>query len=142
MAVTASPAFVQSPKVTVQNFVEGTDAAATKKTIYTGTTNGSKVVAISAASDADETHLVSVYITRSAVDYYLCAGTIVATGAGTATGIPPLDLLFLCPSLPVDNDGQRYLFLNTGDTLRATFATAFTGSSGHRIDITVVAGDF
>lgn len=141
MAVTATPVCVQTPKNTLMNFVEGTDAAGTFKTIYTAGADGSKVTGINAATDADETHLLSLIITRSAVDYLLGAIDMPVT-SGTADTIPPVNALAAMSGLPVDNDGQAYLFLESGDTLRATFATAFTGASGHRIDVSVIGGDF
>lgn len=145
MAVTPTAVFVQTPKVAPQNFVQGTDAAGTLKTLFTAGSDGSKVVAVLAATDdGSATHVITLYLTRSAVDYYLGAYTL-PVSAGTSGAAANVDLLAGGPSnliigLPRDNDGQKYLFLQSGDTLRATFATALT--AGKRIDILTIAGNF
>lgn len=145
MAVTPTAVFVQTPKVTPQNFVQGTDAAGTLKTLFTAGSDGSKIVAVVAATDdGSATHVITLYLTRSAVDYYLGAYTL-PVSAGTSGAAANVDLLAGGPSnliigLPRDNDGQKYLFLQSGDTLRATFATALT--AGKRIDVLTIAGNF
>lgn len=145
MAVTATAVFVQTPRVTPQNFVQGTDVAGTLKTLFTAGSDGSKVVAVLAATDdGSATHVITLYLTRSSVDYYLGAYTL-PVSSGTSGAAANVDLLAGGPSnliigLPRDNDGQKYLFLQSGDTLRATFATALT--AGKRIDILTVAGNF
>lgn len=145
MAVTATPVFVQTPKITPQNFVQGTDSAGTYKTIYTAGANGSKITAIMVATDdGSATHVLSLALTRSATDYLFGAYTL-PVSSGTDGSTAGIDLLrggpnTLIPGLPVDNDGQRYLFLESGDTLRLTFATALTASK--RINVVTVGADF
>jgi hypothetical protein len=58
---------------------------------------------------------------------------------------PAIDLLnggpaALLQGLPVDSDGQKYLFLVSGDTLALTFATALTAAKN--IYCVAVSGDF
>jgi hypothetical protein len=140
MAVTATPVFVQTPKVTPQNYVQGTDVAGTYKTIYTAGANGSKVASISIATDdTTAAHLITFIITRSAVDYVLGIANVTTAGEGTQSSTVAVDGM-AGMILPVDNDGQKYLFLVSGDTLRATFATALTAAK--RIDITAIGADF
>lgn len=146
MALTPnSQILTQTPKITPQNFVQGTDVAATLKTLYTAGANGSKVTAVLAATDdGSATHVLTLYLTRSAVDYYMGAYTI-PVSSGTSGAAANIDFLNGGPAnlilgLPVDNDGQKYLFLVSGDTLRATFATALT--SGKRIDMLAIGADF
>lgn len=145
MAVTATPAFIQTPKVTPQNFVQGTDTAGTYKTLFTAGSNGSKVVAVVASTDdGSATHVLTLAVVRSAVTYVLGAYTI-PVSSGTSGAIANVNLLAGGPSslitgLPVDNDGQRYIFLESGDTLTATFATALTSSK--RIDMITIGADF
>jgi hypothetical protein len=146
MAVTPNNIITpQTPKITPQNFVQGTDSALTLKTLYTGGTNGSKVVAVLAATDdGSATHVLTLYITRSAVDYYVGAYTI-PVSSGTSGAIANVNLLnggplSLIVGLPTDNDGQKYIFLESGDTLRGTFATALTAAK--RIDILTIGANF
>jgi len=145
MAVTATPVFLQAPTITPQNFVQGTDSAGTYKTIYTAGSNGSKITGILVATDdGSATHVLTLVVTRSATDYYLGAYTL-PVSSGTSGSVANVDMLSGGPSnlilgLPVDNDGQRYLHLKSGDTLRMTFATALT--TGKRIDVLTIGGDF
>lgn len=145
MAVTATPVFVQTPKITPQRFVQGTDAAGTYKTIHTAGSNGSKIVGINVATDdGSATHVLTLVLTRSAVDYVIGAYTL-PVSSGTDGAAASVDLLrggpsSLIPGLPTDSDGQRYLFLESGDTLRMTFATALT--SGKTIYAQTIGADF
>lgn len=146
MAVTPNSAVTpQTPKITPQNFVQGTDSAGTFKTIYTAGANGSKITGINVTTDdGSATHVLTLSLTRSATNYALTAYTL-PVNSGTDGSTSAIDLLAggpngLLPGLPVDNDGQRYLFLESGDTLRMTFATALTASK--RIDVAVIGADF
>lgn len=146
MAVTANSLVTpQTPKITPQNFVQGTDAAGTYKTLYTAGSNGSKIVAINVTTDdGSASHVLTLALTRSATDYTIGAYTLPVNsgsdgstaGVNMMTGGPNT----LINALPTDNDGQRYLFLESGDTLRMTFATALTASK--RINVVVVGADF
>lgn len=145
MAVTATPIFLQTPKVTPQNFVQGTDAAGTYKTLYTAGANGSKVVAVMVSTDdGSASHLLTLALTRSATDYTIGTYTLPVNsgGDGSTAGV---DMLrggpnTLIKGLPQDNDGQSYLLLESGDTLRLTFATALTASK--RINVITIGADF
>lgn len=145
MAVTATPVFVQTAKITPQNFVQGTDTAGTYKTLYTSGADGSKIVSVVATTDdTTATHVMTLAITRSAVNYVLGACTI-PLGSGTNGTTANIDFLAggssaLIAGLAVDNDGQKYIYLQSGDTLTATFATALTASK--RIDVISTAGNF
>lgn len=145
MAVTATSVFVQTPKITPQNFVQGTDAAGTLKTLYTAGADGSKVTAINITTDdGTVTHLLTLSLTRSAVDYTIGAYTI-PLSAGNDGSTPSVNMLAGGPqgmitSLPTDNDGQKYLFLESGDTLRLTFATALTAAK--RINVQTIGANF
>lgn len=146
MAVTANSLVTpQTPKITPQNFVQGTDAAGTYKTIYTAGSNGSKIVGINVTTDdGSATHVLTLALTRSATDYTIGAYTL-PVSAGSDGSTAGVNLLLggpntLINALPSDNDGQRYLFLESGDTLRLTFATALT--SAKRINVVTIGADF
>jgi hypothetical protein len=87
---------------------------------------------------------LTLVLTRSATNYVLGAYTL-PVSSGTDGSASAVDLLAGGPSnlikaLPNDNDGQKYLFLESGDTLRMTFATSLTASK--RIDVLTIGADF
>jgi hypothetical protein len=145
MAVTATPVFIQTPKITPQSFVQGTDAAGAYKTLFTAGANGSKVVSIMVnTTDNTATHLLVLVLQRGGVNYTLIYYTLPVNvgGDGATAGI---DLLAGGPAnlfvgLPVDNDGQRYLFLESGDSLQLLYNTALT--AGKSIYVTTVGAHF
>lgn len=146
MAVTPNSIVTpQTPKITPQNFVQGTDAAGTYKTIHTAGSNGSKVTGINVVTDdGSASHVLTLALTRSAVNYGIGSYTL-PVNSGTDGSTAGVNLLAGGPSslvagLPIDNDGQAYLYLESGDTLRMTFATALT--SAKRIDVVTIASDF
>lgn len=145
MAVTATPALPQAINNTVTSFIQGTDAAGTFKTIFTAGSNGSKVVAVLVnTTDGTATHVLTLQVKRSSTGYPLINYTlpINSGGDGSTASVDmfaggPAGLLL---GLPVDNDGQKYLLLKSGDTLELTFATALT--SGKNIYVHVIGADF
>lgn len=145
MAVTPTPVFPQTPKVTPQNFVQGTDSAGTYKTLHTAGSNGSKVTGINVTTDdGSATHVLTLALTRSATNYVIGAYTL-PVNSGTDGSTVGVNMLAggpagLIPGLPLDSDGQPYLLMESGDTLRLTFATALT--AGKRIDVVTIASDF
>jgi hypothetical protein len=122
----------QNPSRGVVQFKQGTDAAGTYKTLYTGGANGSICFGLWATnSEAATPHLLTVQVVNSTVLYGGTAVTLPA-GAGFATGIPPVPISSAgnWPGLAVDQNGNAYVTLINGDTLQATFASAFvTGSA-------------
>lgn len=145
MAVTPTPVFVQTPKITPQSFVQGTDAAGTYKTIFTAGANGSKITAVLAnTTDGTASHVLTLRLNRSATGYTLINVTlpINAGGDGATASIDVLagGSASLLAGLPVDNDGQKYIFLESGDTLEMTFATALT--TGKNIYVVAVGANF
>jgi hypothetical protein len=138
MAVTATPVFVQNPKVTPVAFVNAT--ASTKQTIVSAGANGTKVLAMFATSTETATaRTFNIWLTRSGTSYLLITYTV-PINSGFDGVAAPLNMFSNWPSLPVDNDGQRYLFLESGDTLQASCTTSIT--AGKEIDITAVFGNF
>lgn len=142
MAVTATPTFVQTPKLGVVQIVNAD--ASNSKTIITAGANGSKVVSVVVASDDTSARILQLSVTRSATVYIIGSYSVPAA-SGTDGTTAAVDLLkggpsTLIPGLPVDNSGQRYLFLQSGDTLTVKSTTTVT--SGKTIHLTSVYGDF
>lgn len=143
-AVTAnSIVTAQTPNRGIVQFLQGTDAAGTYKTLYTAGANaGSKCTAVwETNNDGTATHLVTLEVVNGGVKY---GGVAMATviNDGYATGVPAKNLMASTnwPGLPLDSDGNPFVFLAVGDTLQATYATALTTSD--KINLEAVCVDF
>lgn len=140
MAVSHQAVFAQTPKITPASLLNA-DSANTKKTIHTAGSNGSKVVAVTASSTDTSARIAQLWLTRSATSYLLGSVNIPA-GSGTDGVVAAVNLLLstLIPGLPIDNDGQRYLHLESGDTFQVSCTTQVT--SAKEVDFLCVAADF
>jgi hypothetical protein len=140
----------QTPNRGVVQFLQGTDSAGTYKTLYTGGTNGSKCFGLwETNNDASATHLVTVQISSSTSAHCSpgtsCYGGVAVTTAsndGFANAVPAKNLMSSTnwPGLPVDGNSNPFLYLKSGDTLEATFATSLTSSDW--INLTALCVDF
>lgn len=120
----------QTPNRGIVQFLQGTDSAGTYKTLYTAGSNGSRCYAMwMTNNDASATHVVTVQIVNSAVKY---GGTALLSvqSAGFTNGTPAQSLITptIWPGLPLDQYGNPYIQLVSGDTIQATFATALTST--------------
>jgi hypothetical protein len=107
----------QTPKLAALEILPADVNAA--KVLYSGGANGSKVVAVTIASFVSTTVTMRLGLTgRPSFFYYLSNFTIVS-GAGINPIIAPVDAFspLRMPGLPVDSDGQHYMFLESGDGL-------------------------
>jgi hypothetical protein len=132
----------QTPNRGIVQFLQGTDNAGTYKTLYTAGANGSRCYGmVMNNNDASTTHLVTVQIVNTAVKY---GGTALTTvlSSGFTTAVPPQPLMSptVWPGLPLDQYGNPYIQLISGDTIQATFGTALTTSD--LINLYVSCGDF
>lgn len=147
-AVSTTPVFVQTPQLEGANFSAN---PGTYKIIYTGGTNGSKITGVICIStDTTASHLVQVYV-NSVSASVLCSATIadctsgagvtVAISSGTATGAPATNMLSQVnwPGLPLDSDGNPYIYLTSSQSLQATFATALGAGA---ISCVAIGADF
>ena len=132
----AAPVFTATPKITPAAFTSS-DSANTKKTIATAGSAGSKVVGVTAASTDSSTRIAQLWLTRSATSYLLASTTVAVTaGSDGATGAQDLMTATLWPGLSNDGTtGQRFFFLESGDTLQVSFTTVITAAK----EIDVVA---
>jgi hypothetical protein len=140
MAVTATPALPQKPnngKVQIAN----ADAQA-QKTVYTGGANGTKIAALVAQSTDTSARDVQISITNGGTSYPL--GTVtVAIGAGNSGAVASQNMLVpsAIPGLPIDSDGNPYIFLaSASDTLTVSALTTVTAAK--LITVTAIAADF
>lgn len=149
-AVTATPVFVQKPKLKTTIFVQGTDVAGTYKTAYLGGADGSKITGIWVTSnDGSAAHLVTVQLSTSTTAHcsptnLSCLGGVAITipvSSGFANGVGAVNILSSWPGLPTDSDGNPYIYLTDAtQTVEATFATALTAST--QIAVVVQGADF
>jgi len=135
-----TPFFVSNPHITPVAFTNS-DSANTKKTIHTAGNNGSIITGINASSTDTVARVAQIWLTRSATSY-LIASFNVPAASGTDGTTPAASLMnqSLLPFLPIDNDGQPYFFLESGDTLQVSFTAQV--ASGKEIDVISNAGNF
>lgn len=142
-AVTAnSVVTTQTPNNGKQNFIQGTDAAGTYKTLYTAGSNGSRCNGLSVATnDGTAQHVLTFEITNGGNTYHLTSftSTLAPTNNTTYSTMNAMSSANWT-GLPLDSDGNPYFFLVSGDVLKATFATALTTSD--EIDMLAVCSDF
>lgn len=139
MPVSNTPVFIQTPKVT-QTTIVNADASA-QKVVCTAGTNGTKVVALMLCSDDTSSRIIQVLIKRGGTSV-LVGSVSVPTLAGTdgaAYGVNALNGLML-PGLPIDSDGQKYIFLESGDTLEIKSTTTVTAAK--TVSATCISGNF
>jgi hypothetical protein len=133
---------VQTPRMGAVGFSTA-DTAGTNKTIIQGGSNGTKVTALYANSnDTGASHLGTVQFQRNGANFGGVAVTI-PVSAGFANGTPPVNFMSTAvwPGLPIDSDGNPFLFLaSTLDIIVGTFATAM--GAGFQLNMHAVAGDF
>lgn len=140
MAVTPTPVIAQVPKNSKVQILPA-DASGLK-TIWTGGANGTKITAIIATSNDTATRDVQIGITTAAVFFPLATITL-AINAGQVAGTPAVNLLdpAIMKGLPIDSDGNPYLFLSgAGDTLQIKSLTTVTAAK--EIDVTAIGADF
>lgn len=140
MAVTSTPALPQTIKrYSVQ--ILNADAS-NLKTLATGGANGTKVMAVNVASTDTTARDVTIGITNGGT--FLPLGTVtVPVTAGTIAATPAVNALDITkmPGLPVDSDGQPYVFLQSAsDTLQVKSLTTVT--SAKELDFNGFGEDF
>ena len=140
MALSNVPVLVQTPKIGLVQCVnaDGTNP----KTVVTPGTNGSKVTSLTVASNDTASRTFNIFITRSAANYLIGSVTVPA-GSGNDGSTPSVNALTsaLIPGLPVDNDGQPYLFLQQNDALVVALTTSSV-TTAKTVSFAAVYGDF
>lgn len=139
-AVTAnSPITVQAPKLALVQINNGDGT--TPQTLYSCGSNGSKIVAMFAATTDTSADTLQVSIVRSSTTYLLETVTV-PLSSGNAAGTPPQPLMgpLYTPGLPVDLNNNQYLYCQSGDTLEVGATSAVTSSK--IVSVWAVVGDF
>lgn len=109
-------------------------------TAYTAGSNGSKVVSLFATSTDTSPQTLTIFITNTSVNYEIGCVSIPA-GAGTTTTVAPINLISQgnLPGLAIDNDGNPYINLVSGDTLTVQLG-AITATK--HVNVHAIGGDF
>ena len=139
MAVVNVPIFPQAPKngkVQIVN-ADGT----TLKTVYTADTDGTKITGLIATS-TDSSARVLEWGVENGGTFFQMGCVNVPIDAGFVIGTPAVNVFNLTnnPGLPIDNDGQPYVLLISGDTLRVRVQSAVT--STETIHVVAIGADF
>lgn len=139
MAVTNTPIYPQAINVGVGTILPA-DAQG-YKTVFTAGANGSKIESLIISSNDTAAHDVTINITRSAVNYQLGQISIPIT-AGYLNTAGSIDVLrsSIIPGLAYDSNGNKYLYLKSGDTL--TINAPVTVTTAKQITAVASGGDF
>lgn len=122
------------------------DQPQTNKVLYAAGPNGSKCYgAWETNSDGTATHTITLQIESTAIGVPYGGITVnTSVNQGFANGVAPLQIIGQGSApwlgLPLDNDGNNYVFLYGGDELVANYATAL--SSGAEINLYTICWDF
>ena len=110
-------------------------------TCITGNTNGTKIVSVTVTNTDSAARVVMLQVNRSGANVNIAAANV-ATLSGFDGVTPSVNLLSptYWPGLPVDNDGQYFFFLNSGDILQAAVKTSVNASNN--VFLTVLGGNF
>lgn len=115
--------------------------ASNLKTLVTAGASGTKVTGINLSSTDTVSRVIQLWITRSSVNYLIGSVTVVA-GAGNDGATASVAVLSssLLPNFPLDNDGQPYMLLKSGDVLSISSTTTVT--TAKTVNGYAVAADF
>jgi hypothetical protein len=130
MAANTSPIFSLAPFGTGAQFTS-TDTT-TKKTLYTGGTNGSRIDQINVCTNDTAAVNLQFYLNDGTTDFYLGYVNIPA-GSGYPSVAKVDALPTLCPNL-------GYLVLKSGAILKAACNATMTAAK--TTDVCVIGGDF
>lgn len=125
MAVTTTPAYLQT---IINKVVTIVNADSTNlKTVYVAGANGSRFTSLLVTSDDSSNRDLKIYWTISGTDYLLGIVQIPLT-AGTVNTVPTVNLFNSTnfPGLSVDSNGNRYMDLASGTTLKVAAGSAVT----------------
>jgi hypothetical protein len=138
-----SPNQYITPQTPNRGFVQIANAdGQNQKTVYTGGPNGTKITGLIGQSTDTSGRDVMVSITNGGTSYPLGSVTV-AAGAGNSGAVASTNLMAPAqiPGLPVDSDGNPYLFLaSASDTL--TVEALSTVTSGKLITVIAIGADF
>jgi hypothetical protein len=139
MPTVAAPIYPQVINTPVQQILPAD--VSNLKTLYTGGTNGSRLEHLSCISTDTAARDLAFYFTVSSVDYLL-ATLNVPINSGNTNAIYPVDI-FTHPAfswLPIDANGNRYMYIASGVVLKVKSTTTVTTAKA--IQFNIFGGDY
>src|SRR5579859_573165 len=112
------------------------------QTVYTAGANGSKIFGMVITSIDTAARDIEVNRVSSTPTTYQLWTVPVPAGSGSSAGVAAvngMNILYVM-GLPVDNDGNPFLLLASGDTLQVNALATLTAAK--TISVTVFASDF
>ena len=129
MAVTATPIFPQTINNTVVTIVNAD--ASNLKTVYTAGAAGSRVENLLVTNTDTNPYTVQITVVISATNY-LIGSVTVPLSAGNTTAAPSVNLFSALnnfgPYLCKDSNGNPYLYLASGSTLKVNTTGTVTAA--------------
>ena len=134
------PNFPGVPRNYMQSWVQGVDAVSTYKTIYQGGANGSKCSAVIVNNgDVTNSHGFALLIGMTSFSFVAATVTLPA-GVGLLPSAPIAVNVLQSIPLPIDSDGNAFIYLKPYDTLQGAYSGAF--ASGSSIVAMAICADF
>lgn len=145
MPGTSTPIFPQTIRNAAVSFT-ATDSTAVK-TVITGGTNGTKIEWLNIAT-TDTAAKDIQFLLSDGTSTFLMTTIPIPASAGSSNSILPISLLAAATAspylpyfqFPVDVNGNRYVYLANGWSLRANFTSALTAAKTATVVLSV--GDF
>jgi hypothetical protein len=140
MANANAPMFIQVIQTWAFQLVNGTGTTIT--TVATAGNQGSKVEDINISNnDSTTAYTLSIWINDGTTSHLWTTLTI-PISAGAAVGTPPVSVFksTQCPGIPLDSNGNPYIYLKAGYKLQVSVSVAVT--SGKAVDVVATGGDF
>lgn len=134
--MSSTPTYVASPNPGLAQ-IANADASSLKDLVTAGS-SGTKVTGINVASTDTSARVIQLWQTRSATAYLIGSLSVPAASGNDGSTISA-NLLGLIGGLPVDNDGNPYILLKSGDKLQVSSTTTVT--SAKIVHVTATAGD-
>lgn len=113
---------------------DGTSA----KDLWTGGSSGSKVFSPVLATDETAVRVIQFGLYDGS-SFFLLGSVSVPIGAGTG-GVAPMNAFANIPNLPIDNDGNRFIYVPSGYKLQMKAEATLT--SGKTLYATAIGSDF
>ncbi len=142
MAVQSSPVLPQTPKINSVQFTT-TAAAASSLTLYNGGPNGSKITSISATNSSTQSLGTRLNFVSSTPTTFIVNTISTPINAGIDGVTQPSNLMGTSFSaLPIDGDGNQYLFLTSSLQSISITITASIQVAGGFLNVTAIGADF
>ncbi len=127
-----APQFVSTPNTAFTKFANADGT--TKKTVFTAGSNGSRLEALSIASNDTTANVAIIYVSNGGTDYQLVGVSIAVVGNTVVLNVNALANLGWTTTM----DGG--IVLKNGDSIKVSMNAAVT--SGKEVDVHAIGGDF